>query len=377
MKLISSNIAKTGQVHQTKLEINLDDILHNINELRKLLAPETKIMAMVKAFAYGAGAAETALFLESHGINYLAVACVDEGIELRAAGVALPITVLNPDLSAFDLIIKHALEPDLYSAESFAAFVSIAEKHELTGYPVHIKIDTGMRRLGFLPDEIDDLAQKIKGKECIKVVSVFSHLAGSGNPDLDNFSKNQADVFLSACSKLHSATGYSFMKHILNSSGIARMPQYQFDMVRPGIGIYGAGTFAGIALKPVSRFSSIISQIKTVKGGEPVGYECADVSENDREIAILPVGYADGLKRKMGNRRGVLFIKGTRVPIVGNVCMDMCMADVTGIEAEVGDEAEVFGDNISVSEVAETCETISYEILTSVSSRVRRVFLRE
>jgi len=234
-----------------------------------------------------------------------------------------------------------------------------------------------MRRLGFLPEEIDDLAKKIKEKKCIKVISVFSHLAGSGNPNLDDFSKKQVDVFLSACSKLHSATEYPFMKHILNSSGIVRMPQYQFDMVRPAIGIYGAGTFDGITLKPAGRFKAMISQIKTVKAGEPVGYECNDVSENDRRIAILPVGYADGLRRKMGNRRGVLFIKGNIVPIVGNVCMDMCMADVTGIGAEVGDEAEIFGDNISVNEVAEICETIPYEILTSVSSRVKRVFLQK
>jgi len=361
------------QVYQTKLEINSDALLHNLNVFRGFLRPETKIMAMVKAFAYGLGSAEVASFLEFHKVNYLAVACVNEGIELRTAGCTLPIIILNPNSSAFDNIIKHALEPDLYSAESFDAFLSIAEKHGLIDYPVHIKIDSGMRRLGFLQNEVDELAVKIKGKKCIKVVSVFSHLAGSGNPDLDNFSKNQVDVFLSACSKLHSATGYSFMKHILNSSGVVRMPQYQFDMVRPGIGIYGAGTFAGITLKPAAKFSTIISQIKTVKGGEPVGYECADISENDREIAILSVGYADGLRRKMGNRRGVLFIKGVRVPIVGNVCMDMCMADVTGIGAEIGDEAEIFGNNISINEVAEICETIPYEILTSVSSRVRRL----
>ena len=361
------------QAYQTKLEINLDALLHNLNVFRGFLRPETKIMAMVKAFAYGLGAAEISSFFEFHKVNYLAVACVDEGIELRTAGCALPIIILNPDSSAFDKIIKYALEPDLYSAESFDAFLSIAEKHGLTDYPIHIKIDSGMHRLGFLQEEVDELAVKIKEKKCIKVVSVFSHLAGSGNPDLDNFSKNQVDVFLSACSKLHSATRYPFMKHILNSAGVARMPQYQFDMVRPGIGLYGAGTFDGVTLKPASRFSTVISQIKTVKGGESVGYECADVSENDRKIAILPVGYADGLKRKMGNGRGTLFIKGNRVPIVGNVCMDMCMADVTGIGAEVGDEAEIFGNNISVNEVAQVCETIPYEILTSVSSRVRRV----
>jgi len=364
-----------SQVNQTKLEVNLDAILHNLNTFKKFLTPETKIMAMVKASAYGLGGAKVASFLKSNGVDYLAVANTDEALELCAAGCALPIVVSNPDPSAFDMIIKYALEPELYSAESFDAFLSIAEKYELTGYPIHIKIDSGMRRLGFLQEEIYDLAKKIKDTKRIKIVSVFSHLAGSGNPDLDDFSKNQVDVFLSACSKLHSATGYPFMKHILNSSGIVRMPQYGFDMARPGIGLYGAGTFDGITLKPVGKFISIISQIKTVKGGEPVGYECADVSENDRKIAILSVGYADGLKRKMGNRRGGVFIRGNRVPIVGNVCMDMCMADITGIGAEIGDEAEIFGDNISINEVAEICETIPYEILTSVSGRVKRVYL--
>jgi alanine racemase len=362
------------RVNQTKLEINLNAILHNINEFRKFLNPDTKIMAMVKACAYGVGAIEVARFLEYHKIDYLAVASASEGIELRDAGITLPIIVLIPDFSDFEMIIKYVLEPNIYNAESLDTFVSIAEKQGLTDYPVHIKIDSGMHRLGFLPDEIDELAKKIEEKKCIKVVSVFSHLSGSDNPDLDDFSKKQMDVFLSACSKLQSATGYSFMKHILNSSGIVRMPQYQFDMVRPGIGIYGAGTFDGITLKPIARFSSVISQIKTVKAKEPVGYQCADVSETDRQIAILPIGYADGLRRKMGNRKGELFIKGFRVPIVGNVCMDMCMADVTDIEAQTGDEAEVFGENISINEVAEICETIPYEILTSISGRVKRVF---
>ena len=245
-----------SQVHQTKLEINLDAILHNLNVIRKFLKPETKIMAVVKASAYGAGAAEVASFLQLHNVDYFAVACIDEGIDLREAGITLPIIVLNPDISAFDMIIKHSLEPALFSNESFDAFTSIAERDGLTNYSVHIKIDSGMHRLGFMPEEIDNLAEKIKQKECIKIVSAFSHLAGSGNSDLDSFTEKQADVFLSACSKLQSATGYSFMKHILNTSGIARMPQYQFDMVRPGIGIYGAGTFNNI--KPVSRFSAVI-----------------------------------------------------------------------------------------------------------------------
>ena len=365
------------QAHQTKLEINLDAILHNLNVFRKFLEPGTKIMAMVKAFAYGSGAAEIASFLEFHRVNYLAVACTDEGVDLCAAGVALPVIVLNPDPSTFDMVIKYSLEPELYGHESFDAFVALAERYGLINYPVHIKIDTGMHRLGFLPEEIDELAEKIRDKKCIKVVSVFSHLAGSDDTNLDDFSKKQVDAFLSASTKLHDVIGYPFIRHILNSSGIVRMSQYQFEMVRPGIGIYGAGTLEGVTLRPAGRFSAIISQIKTVKGGEPVGYNCADVAETDRNIAILPVGYADGLRRKMGNGRGSLFIKGVRAPIVGNICMDMCMADVTEIDAKIGDEAEIFGENISINEVAEICESIPYEILTSIPQRVKRVFYRE
>jgi alanine racemase len=314
------------QVHQTVLEINLDAISHNLNVFRSYLDPGTKIMAMVKAFAYGSGSSEIASLLEYHRVSYLAVAYADEGVELRNAGVTLPVMVMNPDPSAADLMIKYSLEPELYSLSSFESFTSVAERHGLIGYPVHIKIDTGMHRLGFLPEEIENLASAIRSRECIRIISVFSHLAGSEDPDLDHFSRRQVELFLKGSATLRKTTGYPFMRHILNSSGIIRMPQYQFEMVRPGIGIYGAGSFEGISLRPAGRFSTRISQVKTVKRGEPVGYGCTDVSENDRRVAILPVGYADGLKRKMGNSRGSLFINGKRVPIIGNVCMDMCMA---------------------------------------------------
>jgi len=364
------------QVHQTVLEINLDAISHNLNEFRSYLDPGTKIMAMVKAFAYGSGSSEIASLLEYHRVSYLAVAYADEGVELRNAGVTLPVMVMNPDPSAADLMIKYSLEPELYSFSSFESFTSVAERHGLIGYPVHIKIDTGMHRLGFMPEEIDNLAAEIKSKECIRIISVFSHLAGSENPGLDHFSRKQVEIFLKAAAQIRELTGYSFLRHILNSSGIVRMPQYQFEMVRPGIGIYGAGNFEGIALRPAGRFKTRISQVKKINRGEPVGYECADVSDSDRTIAILPVGYADGLNRKMGNRRGSLYIKGNKVPIIGNVCMDMCMADITGVDAVPGDEAEIFGEHISINEIAEVCETIPYEILTSIPGRVKRVFYR-
>ena len=365
------------QIHQTVLEVNLDAISHNLNEFRRHLDPGTRIMAMVKAFAYGAGPAEISALLEYHRVSYLAVAYADEGVELRNSGVTLPVMVMNPDPSASELLIKYSLEPEIYSISSLEQFATIASKHGLIGYPVHIKIDTGMHRLGFMPEDVDDLTKGIKNLECIRVVSVFSHLAASDDPGLDHFSHHQVEVFLIAVKQIQDAIGYTFLRHILNSSGIARFPQYQFEMVRPGIGMYGVGHFEGLDLKIAGRFKTRISQIKTIRAGEPVGYGCADVSENERNIAILPVGYADGLNRKLGNRNGNMYIKGSRVPIIGNVCMDMCMVDITGLKIETGDEAEIFGDKISINEIAEKCQTIPYEILTSIPRRVKRVFFRE
>jgi Alr-MurF fusion protein len=365
------------QTHQTMLEINMDSILHNLNEFRRYLNQGTRIMVMVKAFAYGAGPAEIAALLEYHRVSYLAVAYADEGIELRNAGVTLPVMVMNPDPSAAELLIKYNLEPEIFSFSSFERFTSVASKHGLINYPVHIKIDTGMHRLGFMPEDITELAGKISTIESVKIISVFSHLAGSEDQALDKFSHHQVEVFLKASDQIHKATGYPFLRHILNSSGITRFPQYQFEMVRPGIGIYGVGRFEGLNLRTSGRFITRISQIKRVLSGEPVGYGCADVSDKERMIAILPVGYADGLKRKLGNRNGNLFIRGKRVVLIGNICMDMCMADITGLDAKEGDEVEIFGENISIEEIADLCQTIPYEVLTSIPGRVKRVFIRE
>jgi alanine racemase len=365
------------QIHQTVLEINLDAISHNLNEIRRKINPGTRIMVMVKAFAYGAGPAEIAALLEYHRVSYLAVAYTDEGVELRNAGVTLPVMVMNPDPASADLIIKYNLEPEIFSFQSLEKFIAEASRHGLLNYPVHVKIDSGMHRLGFMPEDISDLAEILKTAECIKIISVFSHLAASEDPALDHFSHHQAEVFINAADQIHNVLGYPFLRHILNSSGIIRFPQYQFDMVRPGIGIYGIGNYGNLAFKTAGRFKTRISQIKRIKAGEPVGYGCADVAEYERTIAILPVGYADGLSRKLGNRTGNLFIKGARVPIIGNICMDMCMVDITGLRADPGDEAEIFGENITIDEIAEKCHTIPYEILTSIPPRVKRVFSRE
>jgi alanine racemase len=364
------------QVHQTVLEISLDAITNNLNEFRKRLGNGTRIMAMVKAFAYGAGPSEIAALLEFHRIDYLAVAYADEGVELRKADVTTPVVVMNPEPSGFGVMIKYNLEPELYSLGLLRKFIDSASRHGLVQYPVHLKIDTGMHRLGFMPDETGLMLDLVRSSATVKVVSVFSHLAASENPALDDFTKKQAELFIGISDRIKKDLGYGFMRHILNSSGIARFPQYQFEMVRPGIGLYGISTSPGMDLRPAGRYITRISQVKRIPAGEPVGYGCADVSGVERDIAILPVGYADGLDRKLGNNNGSLFINGSRVPITGNICMDMCMVDVSGINAKEGDEAEIFGMNITVEEMALKCGTIPYEILTSIPARVRRVFHR-
>lgn len=365
------------QQHITVLEINLDAISNNINEFRRFLNPGTRIMAMVKAFGYGSGSSEIASLLEFHRISCLGVACTDEGIELRDAGVRIPVIVMNPDVSSAEAMIDNNLEPEIYNFSSLSRFADLAARNGLPDYPVHLKIDTGMHRLGFMEDELAELAARLKGITSLKVMSVFSHLAASEDPAYDQFTLRQIERFNSAADIIRKATGYPFLKHILNTAGIIRFPQYQFDMVRPGLGIYGAGSWDGISLRPVSRFKTRILQVKKVPAGEPVGYGCRDISDTMRMIAILPVGYADGLRRSLGNGRGLLFIKGKRVPIVGNICMDMCMADVTGTSAAEGDDAEIFGPNIPIAEIAARCGTIPYEVLTSIPSRVKRVFYRE
>jgi alanine racemase len=365
------------KVHQTFLEVNLDAITHNLNEFRKKLKPGTRILAMVKAFAYGAGAVEISSLLAWHRVDYLSVAIADEGVELRNAGIALPIIVMNPVPDAFSLMIKYNLEPEIYSLTLLKKFSKVAASHGLADYPVHIKIDTGMHRLGLFPAETDQLLTELSKSDNLKVSSVFSHLSASEDPEKDNFTHKQARTLLEVSEKIKKGLGYSFLLHLLNTSGIVRFPEYQFDMVRPGIGLYGAAAPGGIDLKAAGRYCTTISQVKTVAAGEPVGYGCLDISETERQIAILPVGYADGLDRRMGMGAGKLFIRNQYVKIIGNICMDMCMADVTGLNAVEGDEAEIFGNNIKVEEVAAVCGTIPYEILTSIPERVRRVFYRE
>jgi len=366
-----------SQLHQTRLEINMNAVAHNLNEFRRLLKPGTGMIAMVKAFAYGSGSAEIASLLEYNGVSWFAVAYADEGVALRNEGITSPVIVMNPDESVLELMIRHNLEPEIYSLESYNAFASVARRFGLLNYPVHIKLDTGMHRLGFSPEEVDELIPGLSGQQHLRVVSLFSHLAASDDPALDAFTRRQATMLTETAGKVERSLGYGFKLHLLNTSGILRFPEYQFDMVRIGIGLYGIGNQEGVVLRQTGRFVTAVSQVRSVPAGDPVSYGCRGISDRNRQIAVIPVGYADGLRRELGEGRGNLFIKGQRVSIIGKICMDMCMADVTGLNVRRGDEAEVFGTGISIEEIAELCNTIPYEILTSIPQRVKRVYVDE
>jgi alanine racemase len=376
------------KVHETVLELNLDALVHNINHYRTKLDPGTKIMAMVKAFSYGSGSYEIANLLQFHHIDYLAVAYADEGIELRKSGITLPVMVMNPEEQSFDLLLKYSLEPEIYGFRTLGILENaILNYNGLDKLPVkvHIKLDTGMHRLGFDPEDIDILIRRLKSNSSIHVQSVFSHLAGSEDPNLDDFTHFQADLFRKLSEQLISELGYPVMCHILNSAGITRFPGYQMEMIRLGIGLYGVGfnEEEQNKLKNVSTLKSAISQIKHVKPDETIGYNRAGKVDRETIIAVIPIGYADGLDRKLGNRRGRLFIQGIPAPIIGNICMDLCMVDITDIiknkntYVQEGDEVIVFGDEYPLTKLAADLDTIPYEILTSISHRVKRVYFHE
>jgi Alr-MurF fusion protein len=335
------------------------------------------VMCMVKAFAYGSGSVEIAKTLQHHRADYLAVAVADEGAELRRSGIRIPIVVMNPEKSAFDVLFENNLEPEIYSFNLLAAFMEAAGKLALTDYPIHIKIDTGMHRLGFDPSEIDELIQLLETKNQVKVRSVFSHLAGADDAKFDTFTHQQAAVFKTCADKFTDAFPHPILKHILNSAGTERFPEHQFDMVRLGIGHYGVSALPKVNLQQVCALKTIILQIKQVKAGETVGYSRNGVVTEDKQIAMLPIGYADGFNRKFGNGMGEVYIKGKRAKVFGNVSMDLIAVDVTGLQLNEGDSVEIFGDHITISELATKLNTIPYEILTGVSRRVKRVYFSE
>ena len=365
------------RLHETKLEINLSALAANLNHFRSLLRPETKIVSMVKANAYGVGSVEVSKTLQHHRADYLAVALADEGVELRNEGIYLPIIVMDPEEVAMDAIIAYNLEPNIYNFTTLANFNRAVQNAGLSDYPVHIKIDSGMHRLGFEYEDMDRLISEIKSSN-LKIRSVFSHLAGSDDPQFDSFTLEQINRFSRCADKLIDAFDYKILKHILNSAGIERFTQYQFDMVRLGISHYGFSSLPDVKLQNVCTLKTIILQIKTVHAGESVGYSRKTFLSSDRRIAVIPIGYADGFDRHLSNGVGEVLIHGRRCKVIGNICMDQAMVDVTDIpDVKQGDEVVIFGDELPLEEMAAKLGTITYEILTSISPRVARVYYNE
>ena len=363
------------KVHQTILEVNLSALRDNLNRYRNNLASGTKCVCMVKASAYGAGALEIGRTLQDCNVDYLAVAVADEGAELRKDGITTGIIVMNPEPSSFRTLFDNKLEPEIYSFGMLKLLIQAACHEGITDYPVHIKIDTGMHRLGFSPGEVRALVEVLKKQNALTPRSVFSHFAGSDSMQFDDFTKRQAAIFGQAADELQVAFPHKILRHICNSAGTERFADMQLDMVRLGIGLYGISPMGDDAtLRPISTLKTIILQIRDVPAGETVGYSRKGVLDRDSRIAALPIGYADGLNRRLGNCNGYCVVNGRRAPYIGNICMDVCMIDVTDIDCKEGDIVEIFGPNLPVSEIAQWLDTIPYEVLTSVSTRIKRVY---
>ena len=365
------------QTHETVLKVNLSALIDNVRYFRSKLKPTTKLTCMVKAFAYGAGSVEVSKALQASGlVDYLAVAVADEGVELRRAGITLPIIIMDPEVAAMDLILENNLEPNVYSHQSLKTVIAAAEAKGLEYCPIHIKIDSGMHRLGFYKEDMPWLIDRLNHQKAVRVASVFSHLAGSDEAQFDEFTLSQIKYFDACAEELKSGLNYPIIKHICNSAGIERFSDFQFDMCRLGIGLYGF-SFAGANLRNVCTLETTILSVKTVKAGETIGYGRHTTLKEDRTIAVIPIGYADGFDRRFSNYGGEVWVRGKRCPVVGNVCMDQAMIDVTGADARPGDIAEVFGEHMPLQELADKLGTITYEILTSVSRRVQRVYFYE
>jgi len=368
-----------AQLHKTRLTINLSHLIHNIGIYKSLLRPGTKMMMMVKAFAYGSGSREIASVLQFIKVDYLTVAYIDEGITLRNEGIHLPIMVMNTEPSSFENLTDHRLEPEIFSFGMLNQFSQFLAAKKIKEYPVHIKIDTGMHRLGFEPNQINKLIEVLNLNKSLRVKSVFSHLSASDDPGQDDFTLKQFRTFNSVIKKLKDNLGYSFISHIANSAGISRFPAMQLDMVRLGIGMYGIDPNPGISrqLKVVNSLSATVSQIKKIKAGEVVGYGVHRIKK-DKTIATVSIGYADGYHRLLSMGRGKMWLRGKFVPTEGRICMDMTMIDISGIpEATEGDEVEIFGEHVPVQQLALSASTIPYEIFTSISGRVKRVYVED
>ncbi|HET7897835.1 MAG TPA: bifunctional UDP-N-acetylmuramoyl-tripeptide:D-alanyl-D-alanine ligase/alanine racemase, partial [Flavisolibacter sp.] len=368
------------KLHGTVLQINLTALVHNLKQYQNHLKPSTKIMAMVKAFAYGSGSAEIASVLQFHNTAYLGVAYADEGVDLVKAGIRLPIMVMNPEASSYGAIVDNNLQPVLYSLALLREFEDYVKAQGLVNYPVHLEVETGMNRLGFAVEQMGEIAAHLAAHNTLCVQSLFSHLAASEEAVQDNFTHLQAQRFNKAAAILKTHLPYAFLQHISNSAAIIRHPQLQMDMVRLGIGLYGIEPDAEdvLQLEPVATLHSTIAQIKEVKAGESISYNRRGVVQRDSRIATVRIGYADGYARRLGNGVGKMWVNGQRVPVIGTVCMDMTMLDVTDVAGvNEGDDVVIFGKEIPVQEVATWAGTIPYEVMTAVSQRVKRVYYYE
>ena len=368
------------KVHETILEVDLNAVVNNLNYYRSFMKPETKMVCMIKADAYGAGAVEIARTLQDHRVDYLAVAVADEGVTLRKAGITQNIIVMNPEISSFKALFDYDLEPEVYSFHLLDALVKAARKEGIAGWPIHIKLDTGMHRLGFGINDMERLIDVLKRQQAVIPRSVFSHFVGSDSYDFDNFSTQQFELFIKGSSQLQSAFSHKILRHICNSAGIEHFPERQLDMCRLGIGLYGVNPLDGnsqgngMKLQPVSTLKTTILQLRRVPKDETVGYSRKGILTRDSVIAAIPIGYADGLDRHLGNRHGYCLVNGQKAEYVGNICMDVALIDVTDLPCEEGDTVEIFGKNLPVTVLSDVLETIPYELLTSVSNRVKRVY---
>jgi len=366
------------KVHETTLEINLDALRHNFDFLKSKLQNNSLFLAVVKAFAYGSDAVAVANFLQKSGVDYFAVAYVSEGVDLRKAGITVPILVLHPQLGNLELALKHALEPSLYSLKMLRAFEKAALDGNKSNYPIHIKFNTGLNRLGFKPEDIGVVVNALINASSLKVKSVFSHLAASEDLNERGFTENQIELYRSLSEKFINHFDYPIIRHLSNTSGVLNYPKAHFDMVRCGIGLYGYGNSRkeSVNLRPIASLKSVISQIASVSIGESVGYNCGHTCKVDSKIATIPIGHADGIGRHYGHGIGAVSINQQKGYIVGNVCMDMIMVDVTTIGCKEGDEVLIFGSGLSAEGAAEAADSISYELITGISRRITRKFIK-
>lgn len=366
------------KVHETILEVNLGAVVENLNYYRSFLKPTTKMVCMVKADAYGAGAVEVAKTLQDHRVDYLAVAVADEGVTLRKAGITSNIIIMNPEMTAFKTMFDYDLEPEVYNFRLLEALVKAAEKQGITGWPIHVKLDTGMHRLGFDPEkDIDSLVHRLKHQTALIPRSVFSHFVGADSDDFDEFSAKQFECFERGSKALQAAFDHKILRHIDNSAGILHFPERQLDMCRLGIGLYGIDSRDNHILHTVSTLKTTILQLREVKKEDTVGYSRKGILQRDSRIAAIPIGYADGLNRHLGNGHCYCLVNGKKAPYVGNICMDVAMIDVTDIPCQEGDMVEIFGEQLPVTVLSDALDTIPYEVLTGLSSRVKKIYYQD